>query len=134
MASLDIGTEFFFCFLEGGLDGSETGNVGTEVVETEKNDGCDCEDDGKLSREDTQGCKAVWCSMVILGGVGTGPWTADTEGEVSEVEQVIVSDVGGIWAASESSCKRSGLRESGGSLRGAGVWVSSSSSSLSTSK
>ena len=79
MASLDIGTEFFFCVLEGGLDGSETGNVGTEVVETEKNDGCDCEDDGKLSREDTQGCKAVWCSMVILGGVGTGPWTADTE-------------------------------------------------------
>ena len=132
MASLDIGTEFFFCFLEGGLDGSETGNVGSEVVEMEKDDGCNCKDDGKLSREETQGCRAVWCSMVILGGVETGAWTVDTGGEKTEVEPAIVSVVGGT--ASERSCRRSGLRDSGGSLRGAGVWVSSSSSSLSTSK
>ena len=39
IASLDIGTEFFFCFLEGGLDGSETGRVATEVLRMDENDG-----------------------------------------------------------------------------------------------
>ena len=38
IASLDIGTEFFFCFLEGGPDGSETGRVATEVLRIYEND------------------------------------------------------------------------------------------------